>query len=288
MARSYDEGHVGAKFGGYTARSPLTLYLAASALLITLLIAGLALPMGVDWHQAFYPATRALWVGSSPYRATPEFNSPFWAVLPLGPAALLGEAGGRALLFLAGLIALCLVGKKAGGSPVAVGLFLISPPALAILLWSQLEWIVVLALVLPVGLGLPAALVKPQTGIGWFLWRMGELARRREWKPVVPLAVLALLHLAFFGLTTFRAARLIDSPINISPWPYGLPVGAVLLALAFRRHDARWAFAAGPFLTPYVLLHSLIVLLIPLLAHPRALAVAVILGWCALLIPALI
>ena len=98
------------------------------------MLAAAYLPTGIDWHQAFYPASRAVLHGDNPYEAAPEFNLPSWALVPLLPFAPFPEAVGRGALFVAALAVLAGTAYRFGASPVAVGMFLVSPPVLALLL----------------------------------------------------------------------------------------------------------------------------------------------------------
>ena len=275
--------------------SPVPWQLKAAGLLCGLMVlialAATYLPPGIDWHQAFYPASRAVLHGDSPYEAASEFNLPSWSLMPLLPAAVFPEAIGRGALFVAALAVLAGTAYRFGASPVALGLFLVSPPVLALLLTAQVDWLVLSGLVVPLPIGALALAIKPQIGALVLVWCGIELARRREWHGLAvsfaPLALACAVQLALFGLTPLRAARNIGYSWNMSLWPYSIPFGLAAFALSITRRNGRWAMIAAPLLTPYVLLHSYSIALLAIVDKPRALCVAVAGLWLLVLLPLL-
>src|SRR3990167_882263 len=169
--------------------SPVPWQLKAAGLLCGLMVlialAATYLPPGIDWHQAFYPASRAVLHGDNPYEAAPEFNLPSWALVPLLPFAPFPEAIGRGALFVAALAVLAGTAYRFGASPVAVGMFLVSPPVLALLLTAQLEWLVLAGLGIPLPIGALLLSIKPQIGGLILVWCAIELARRRDEKGII-------------------------------------------------------------------------------------------------------
>jgi hypothetical protein len=262
---------------------------AGTAALVSITTA--VLPAGIDWHQAFYPAARALLRGESPYAAAGEFNLPAWSLVPLLPFASGSEAIGRGALCVLALGVLGGTAYRFGASPVALALFLLSPPVLTLLLYANLDWLVLGGLVVPLPLGALLLSIKPQIGAVVLLWCGIELVRRREWRGLAlafgPLAALSAAQLALFGLTPLRATRLIQSPINASLWPWSIPPGLVLFALSLVRREGRWAMIAAPLLTPYMLLHSYSIVLLAIVHRTKLLAVIVAGLWLVALWAAL-
>lgn len=214
--------------------------------------------LGYDWHYAYRPAALALLAGQSPYGITSEhFSNPPWTLLPLLPLALLPERIGWLALVVIGLIAFALTAVKLGASPVAFAAFLLSPLVIRVLYFGQIEWLALLGILFPPWLGLFFVLVKPQVGIGvalfWLVeaWRLGGL--RQVVTTFAPVTIALLASFAVFGfwpingLTIYRETRL-----NISLWPWGIVLGELLLARAWRKRDIGAAVAAGPMLSPYV------------------------------------
>jgi hypothetical protein len=178
-----------------------------------------------------------------------------------------------------------------GASPVALGVWLASPPVLALLLTANVDWLVLVGLMFPLPLGALLIGIKPQIGAVVLLWCGIELARQRKWRALAlafgPLAALSAVHLALFGLTPLRAARNVGYSWNLSLWPWSIPLGLAAFALSLARRDGRWAMIAAPLLSPYVLLHSWSIALLALAGHSRALMVVVIALWGMVLLPTL-
>lgn len=273
------------------ARKRLKVAGALCGILAFIALASVALPPGIDWHQAFYPASRALLQGDNPYAAAKEFHLPAWSLVPFLPLAPFPEAIGRGALFMAALVTLGGLAFRLGASPVALGLFLLSPPVVALLLTGQIDWLVLGGLVVPLPLGALLLSIKPQIGAVVLLWCAVELARRRDGKGIAicfgPLMVLGICQLALFGLTPLRAARNVGYSWNMSLWPWSIPVGLALFALSLTRRNGRYAMIAAPLLTPYVLLHSYSMLLLAVVHRTRLLAVMVAGMWGIVVISAL-
>lgn len=242
------------------------------------------LPYGVDWHEAFRPAALALLSGRSPYDIDKFYNPP-WGLLPLLPLALLPENLGRGLLFAISLLSFAIVAHRFKASPLALAVFLLSPPVLHGLLNANIDWLAVLGFVLPPQIGLPFILIKPQIGIGvvvfWLVeaWRDGGF--RQAAKISWPALLLSAASLALFGLWPLRFLQITDYSrnFNASLWPASIPVGLALLATSVYKRDHRYAMASSPCLSPHVVFHSYAGPLAALLPTTRGMMVAVITLW---------
>jgi len=220
------------------------------------------LPSAVDWHWVLRPGCLAMLQGKSPFESVPYFGFPPWALLPLMPLALIPENIGRSILFLVSLLAFAYSAWKLGAKPVALGAFLISPPVVHSLYNANLDWLPLLGFTMPPGIGLFFISVKPQMGtivaLFWLVqtWRSGGF-----WKVVrvfAPFGAVFLISLILFGFwpVHFREIQEYSQGWNASLWPASIPVGLALAVATFRRREIRFAMAASPCLSPYVLLHA--------------------------------
>jgi hypothetical protein len=231
--------------------------------LVALVAAGVVLaaaylPPAIDWDRHYVPAVQALVAGRSPYVGTGFVNPP-WTLLPLLPFAA-DVTAGRAGVFVLSLAVYAVVAVRWGASPVALGLFLMSPTVLHTLLNGNLEWLVLLGLLLPPRWGLFLMVIKPQVGAGVAVWWIVGAWRTGGWpemiRTVSPVMAALATSLVLFGLWPLRAAGHPGQWWNASLWPWGLPLGLGLLGYGVWKRDVRAALAAAPFCSPYVLLHA--------------------------------
>jgi hypothetical protein len=94
-----------------------------------------------------------------------------------------------------------------------------------------------------------------------------------------PFAVALAISFLIFGFWPTHALRIltISQGWNASLWPTSIPVGLGLAVAALRKREVRYAIAASPCLSPYVLFHSWSGALAAVLAQPFE-ALAVIAG----------
>jgi len=232
---------------------------------------GYKLPGGDDLHGVFLPATNLLISGYSPYSET-MFFSPVWTLIPFIPIVILPPALGRAIIFVLSLCAYAFSAWRFGAKPVAIIAFLLSPPIVMSLWLSSVDWIPILGFVLPPQIGLFFILVKPQMGsivaIFWFF----DALHRGGLKFIRGGQSITLPTGATFG---------VDIPIehNASIWPISIPIGFGLIVSAFRKHEIKYAIAASPCLSPYVMVTSWVSVLIPLLLSIPELISVLIGSW---------
>ncbi len=267
--------------------------LLAAAVTALVVLGTLYLPEGVDWHYVFRPGALALIQGQSPYEVVPYFSSTPWGMLPLVPLALLPEALGRALLFLFSLGAITYAALRLEASPLALGVFLLSPPVLHCLLNANLDFMVLLGFVLPPPIGMFFITVKPQVGgvVGLFwcieAWRMGR------WRGLLrvagPIALAYLVSFALYGFWPrhYLAIAEFSQGWNSSVFPLAIPVGLALTVQALRTRQVRWALPASVCLSPYVLFHSYSAPLLALTKNTPAMVAAVIGLWIVIALRAM-
>lgn len=274
-----------------TRRERGQLLLMGFLLIVVVVLATFYLPAGIDWTDTYRPAARLLLAGQSPYQMRIYYAAP-WALLPLLPLALLPEAVGRAVLFIVGLGTFAYTAHRLGAGRLALAAFLVSPPVVHCLLNSNIEWLALVGVVLPPQWGLLFVSTKPQIGAGvalfwlWAAWRRG--GAREVARIFWPVTAALLLSLALFGLWPLRFSDTLEltHTYNASLWPSTIPVGLALLVAAARRQQVRFALAAGPCLSPYVLLHAWVGALAAVLPLPVETVAAVIGLWLLVILRA--
>jgi hypothetical protein len=229
-----------------------------TALALSFLLAPF-IPPAVDWTTSFRPATLTLLSGVSPYGRVYIIHAP-WGLLMLAPLAVLPEAVGRVMLFFCGIAAYAFVAYRLGGRLISIIFLLISPPVMHLLLNGNIDWLAILGFVIPPQFGLFFISIKPQVGIAVAPFWLIEAWREGGWKQVMktfaPFTIVLLLSFAIFGLWPAGAETVIKVYFNASLWPLSIPVGLALFVTAIRKQNIKYAIAASPCLSPYVLFYS--------------------------------
>jgi hypothetical protein len=262
--------------------------------LVALVAAGVVLaaaylPPAIDWEQVYVPASRAVLAGRSPYTVAGFMNPP-WALLPLLPFGA-DPVAGRAGLFVLSLTVYALVAIRLEAAPVALGLFLVSPTVLHTLLNGNLEWLVLLGILLPPRWGLVLMVIKPQVGAGVAVWWAAEAWRAGGWHGVIilvsPVGVALATSLVLFGLWPLQVGDPPGLAWNASPWPWGLPLGLGVLVYSVWKRDVRAALIAAPLCSPYVIQHAWTGAVLALVGRTWVLAFVVVGLWGLVLLAAL-
>jgi hypothetical protein len=249
-----------------------------------------SMPDGTDWHRFFRPAALALLHGENPY-AVPGYYNPPWLLLPLLPIAVLPPPLGRLVLFLVSLAGFVTLTLRLKASPLASALFLAMPPVLICLNDGNVDWLPMLSVTLPAPWALIVAASKPQLGLGlsvYYLvhsWRTGgiRMIAGNFW----PVTLLGILSVVLYGLPPNPVAELSLVDWNRSLFPYGLPVGLLLLWEALRHDRPLAGMGASPFFSPYVGQFTWAAPITLLLPYPRLLIVAGIVLWVPVLLQVL-
>jgi hypothetical protein len=208
----------------------------------------------VDWQGVFVPAILSLLKGEP---INTGFFNPTWALFPLIPFGVLPYELGRILLLLAALCSYALIVRTVGGNLLALVIFILSVPTFDSLAWGNIEWLALLGLAMPQPIGLIFLAIKPQITAGiivfWVAMALKEKGLANAIRLVLPVLVTLALSVAFFG--TWFMHTLTYSPtdtLNLSFFPYSLPIGLGLLVCAIRKSDVRYAIAASPCFFPVV------------------------------------
>lgn len=266
--------------------TPLSKRIALAVLFLAALpVIYYGVPIGQDWVQFFRPATLAFVHGQNPYDVR-DFNNAPWTLIPFIPFAVMPTRLGSAGFFLLGFASFLYIAYKLGAKPIGVILFITSYPVISCLNGGGIDWLPMLSFVTPAPVSLIFAAMKPQIGIGiaiyWLVesWRAGGI--RTVVKNFLPVTVLLAFSFAIYGfwiMTFLNKAQVTVNTVNVSLFPYLLPVGVYLLWVAIRRRNSRPAMAAGPFFAPYHTLFSLAAPLVALLDFPYLLAIASAVTW---------
>lgn len=242
--------------------------LAAAGLLVTLAVAvfmASGLP-SADWLPIYDAAARHALAGYSPYdRLYPDcqhcvFVNPPWALLILFPFTVLSPALSRGLIFVVSIICLIYFGWRARARPVALAAMILSPTIVGSLLAGNLDALILLGMFLPPAWGLLLLMLKPQIALGVALFYAFDYLRARKWSALLwaftPVTLAGLVSAFFFPDWLELLGYMPVNPWNRAIFPYGVPLGLALLALAFWRKNPFYALAAGPFLSTYLTFYS--------------------------------
>ena len=236
------------------------------------------LPIGQDWYEFFQPAAVALLHGQSPYAIKNFHNAP-WTLLPFIPFALLPYRLGRLGIFVLGFAGFAHVAQSLKAKPVSMILFMTSFPVLACLYGGGLDWLPMLSFVMPAPVALIFAAMKPQIGFGialFFLfesWQAGGI--KQVIRTFLPVSILLFVSFALYGFWVSTIAGKWNNPVNISLFPYLLPLGVYLLYTR-QKHAA---MASSICFAPYFTFFTLAAPLAALLERPRLMFLAWVITW---------
>ena len=231
----------------------------------------------------FIYAARAVRLNLSPYDAGIFYYSPLWLAWSLLPISFLPDP--IYVRLLAFSMALCggLVVLRLSRDRFVISVALLCPYLWLSAIFGNIENAVLLAAVLPFPIGIWILVLKPQMSIGLLIHRSWQALRDRRAIHLIAISLCAVLL-----AVSINAGMLRHSPINqvwsTSPWPYGIPIGVIMLLIGLRRDDWRWSFAASMFFAPYIETMSYLCLL-PLAMLRRWSALAfVALSWLLVLL----
>ncbi len=222
-----------------------------------------------DWHT-FYGAARAAFQWNSPY-VEPGFNHAPWTVLIVMPFAVLPPNLGRGLLLVCTVAVWLYVAWRMRAPRLAVIAMIVSPTAIGALLAANIDALIVLGIFLPGAWGLLVLLTKPQIGLGPAVYELAHTWRTRGIVGVAiafaPVLAVYVISAAVFPIWLDRFVHTPGNVWNRSLFPYGIPLGLLLLWLSWRRQNMMFALASSPFLSPYLTFPTYLIVQIGLL-HP--------------------
>lgn len=246
-------------------------------------LVGNIIPEQIDWVRTFRPAVREIISLRSPYNIKSFFNPP-WILIPMIPFALLPDKIGNGLLFVVSFCTIIYSGVRMGAKPLSLVAFLFSFPVLFLLIFGQIDWMILLGFTLPPQIGLLLILTKPQIAIPYALfwlvesWRIGGIKQVvRVFSPVLSMFIISFL---FFGFW-FRNidSNILTAIYNFSIWPFGLVFGLTLVVYSLVKRKKEWSIIGGPFFSPYVAVHSWAAALLAILPNSMGSIAASVVSW---------
>lgn len=209
------------------------------------------LPIGYDWKQTF-----SLLPGNllKPYKV-PGFTNPPWVVI-LIPYIFLPCRLSNAINVTLNVTMIILIVDKVKGGKLGLFLSLTNPFFLYLIITSNIDWIPMLAFLVPSWLGLPLLLSKPQAFGGLVLY---WLKNKNSRLPVIliGLGLVGISLLVWPNWFLYLNGGINHMVWNFAPWPLLIPLGIYFLWKAYKEGDEVLAIAATPFLVPYVAPYSL-------------------------------
>ncbi len=231
-------------------QSAAVLLLSAAAVLVLSVV----YPVGVDWHYTF----GRLWQHwDNPYEVRGLAN-PAWVMLYLPHSALPPRVGNAVNLLLNILIPALIVFKYWGkdGAKVTIPLLVMLytfPPFLDLVRTNNIEWIPLLALLLPDEWLIATLAVKPQSIGGAALIRWKK--RGFNWRLLIPVGGLFVVSVMLWGAwflhIDWQTVSIPHAAANFSPFPYFVPLGLWMLWKAYRTENEVLGGVATPLLVPY-------------------------------------
>jgi hypothetical protein len=213
-----------------------------------------------DWVERLYPAGVDFIHGLNPYRSGWLMNPP-QVLLIIGPLALLGEQASHGVLAALTLVGLAFVCMKYKASPLTFLLFFGSCFTTYTIYNGNLEGILLPALFIPPTWGMPIMVIKPQIGAGYIIYHLWDSRKNQKFIRIIfPLFFITILGIILYPGFLLNSYAVTSQRWNLSFFPYGLPLAAIMLVVAAIRKQPELALAASPFMTPYLNITSYIVI----------------------------
>lgn len=219
-----------------------------------------------DWKSVFYQAGQhpfSIYHSGSWQHA---YNNPPWLAWVIAPFSLFSVTTGLALWITLSILVTVWGLMRQSARLFTVCLVLCSPGFFRLVAHGQIDAFIYFGFVLlqeqslkRQQLGLLIMAIKPQIlGFGAVVYLVYS---PNKWKIIMPTAVLTLLSFLIYGFWPLHIVQnsrwVLDEFFNISLWPYGIPIGIVLLGISFWKRNVHLGALSTLFLTPYFATHSL-------------------------------
>jgi hypothetical protein len=212
-----------------------------------------------DFYETFYPASRAILEGRSPYDVSGFMSAP-WGLIPLLPFALFPAVWAHGLFFMASVCLLIYFAWRMKANVLATTAFMLSPTVIGALLVGNLDAVVLAGVFIPPAWGLLLLMVKPQIGLGVAFYYLVESFRQGKIRKVIqvftPITLAYLLALVIFPIWFERMINQPENMWNRTMFPYSIPIGLFFLYIAIVRRNVFFAMAATLFIAPYTTFYS--------------------------------
>jgi len=211
------------------------------------------------WHDQTYIFRPVSF--DNPY-ATQGFVHPIWIVPLIYPFRWLPLEVSTLVQAIIYFVALSLVIVKFGGGRREILVTLLSYTCLDAVLQMNVDWLVVVGMLLPVWASGPFVLAKPQIGTGYYV----GLSVRDWLKMAVLMGTVGILTILIWGWWPQTVLDLVSEYsigrfFNVAPSQYlsylSLVIGLSLSIWAYRRQDVPLGVLAWLFFTPYLAAYSL-------------------------------
>jgi hypothetical protein len=207
-----------------------------------------------DWDISYAEAGRAFLNGMNPYIAVPTYVNPPWTLLVFAP---LSWVPWQIMFFVPAIIVVVLSFRAR--KPLIPLIFGTSFPFIALSVYGNYDWVVLLGLMIGGPVGVVLQTMKPQAGGLGFVSELRGKSIRELIVFFLPVTVLAILGTILFpmwigqmfGVTPLNAER------NISLFPYSIPFALYFLWRCFWDREPIWGVLASVGLAPYLYIHSL-------------------------------
>lgn len=221
--------------------------------------------LGSDWFVYFYPALQAFLNGNNPY-INSEIGNPPWTFLILSPLGFMSPTWsliGINVISITGLVTLFYRYKRRW----LILPLVISYPFLALLVYSNIDGLILWGLAVGGPIGMILLSTKPQAailvGVIWVIkaWKKGGL--KAVAILLAPLTALAAIMTALYPdwvRNIFWFTSRTDGVLT-NGFPWLVPLGIGLFIAAVRREREDWAAIATILISPYVRVHSWIIAL---------------------------
>lgn len=242
-------------------RERLKIGIVGSVLFIVFIVALYFSPIGTgfDWTMIHRGLSRIV-QGENPYIVYDEhygyFYSP-WISLIFAPLAFLPVRIGWAFMNALSFLTAILLARRYKLSLLHIVLLLLSPPMVYIIIQGQVDFVLLLPLLLPYEFRVIAALTKPQVAGGL---AFTVVRKRSKWLGTILISVVVIgLSFFFWGnwlkdlLDVSNLVLQADVPHNVlrSLWPIQLIFAIPFLAVGLEKDDERIFIASSPFLFRY-------------------------------------
>lgn len=189
---------------------------------------------------------------SNPYGNGGFFNPPFLFIVAPHLNFEIGSAINRALI-----IVIFAEYLRINQAHKLSYLFLFtSAPMLSLLALNNIDWVIPFGLLLPVELKWLYLSLKPQMAISLAIYHFHKYRVRIAYA-IVPVVLISFAIWPTWIIDLLDVSRLPDFRVNISFFPYSIPLGLMGLWLSFKTKDERWAIATGLCFSPYFSIPSL-------------------------------
>ena len=215
------------------------------------------LPYYGDWDLVYYN------VGKQPLDpyGVPGFLNPPWMAWILAPFSLFPPHLSGAIWMTLAIILTVWCMHRLEASMLGIILCLLSPPFLRYITSGQIGIVPLLGFVflltidkIPVkGLGILLMSVKPQVfGLGAVTHWLHQ-KREDKVKTALPFFIILLLSFLIYGVWPLQInPNDLYQTVDMSPWPYGIPIGLLLFGWAIWKNQPLIGGLATFFLVPYV------------------------------------